>query len=126
MKKIFFLLTISLSLFADFRLDKAEQLKLDPKTQEEAADLFFQLSLEGSSYADVELGKLYIYGTGIPQNCQRGIIYLLNGATAETPNYEGFLEASKLFENGICVKKSEEKALKYKNLYEKKKGIKND
>ncbi len=116
---IFLSITFSL-LFSETKLEEAERLKQDPKSQAKAQDLFLQLSLEGSSYADVELGKLFIYGEGVPQDCQKGILYLLNGATAKNPNYEGFKEISYLFKEGICVKKDEIKSEKYIRMYNEK------
>lgn len=99
----------------------AQQYKL-AKNYEKTAEIYLDISLKTESgSASKELGKIYIYNSGnqTKENCRKGVSYLLNGLSTKNPDIEVFLELSKIFKDGICVPKSEEKAEKYKNAFYK-------
>ena len=129
MKKILiFLFSVSIVFSMDLRLEKALKLSKNPVTQEKAAEKLLELTLEGNKRAMTELGRLYIYGKGVPKDCKKGT-YLLFGALLKTdsgePEPEAMKELALMFKRGVCVKKDKEKYQKYLKKYFKMKSVKN-
>ncbi len=91
---------------------------------EKSKEIYLDLSQKGQGSASLELGKLFIYQNASPlkEDCRKGVAYFLNSLQSQTPDIQGFLEISKLFEQGICLEKNQQKADKYKNSYIKLKG----
>ncbi len=121
------LLIIFLSVYAfASSMEEASLLSKNPATEEKAAEIYLEYVLQGNPTAMIELGKLFIYGKGMKNDCKKGIIYLFNSVSGENKDYKGYLELSNLFKRGICVNKDEQKEIKYRKIYyEKIKGLRN-
>lgn len=122
MKKILLFLAISLSLFAveDIRLKKAIEMSKDPAQQTKAAEKLLALSLEGETKAMTQLGRLFLYGKGIPQDCKKGTYFLINALSKKEgsiPDPEAMKELALMFKRGLCVKKNEVIFKKYMDKY---------
>lgn len=139
MKKLLTLLAFGTLLFADTpEIEKLKECYLkdnvgcgmtyakllkDQNRNEESASVYLDLSLKGSYAATRELSKFYIYETpGIPQDCRKGVAILLNSVSevATKESLPSYMEISTIFQKGVCVEQSDEKAKKYKDLYVKK------
>jgi len=121
MKKIIILLLSASLLFSlDIRLDKAIAMSKDPTKQQEAADKLLELSLEGNTKAMTEMGRLFIYGKGMPRNCKKGTYFLINALSKtdiNNPDPEAMKELALMFKRGLCVKKDKKKYDKYMKKY---------
>lgn len=89
---------------------------------EKAGDMYLQAyETDTTGLAAFNLGKLYLYKfETTKENCNKGVTYLFSSLEGKPPRLEAFLELSKLFEKGICVKQDFDKAQKYKNIYNRK------
>jgi len=127
MKKIIvFILVFSVFSFSsEGRLDKALRLSKNPATQTEAAERLLEIAMEGNTVAMTALGRLYLYGKGVPQDCPKAMYFLLN-SLSDTPihkrNPEAMKEIANMFKRGLCVDKDKGKYLKYYKRYLKMKS----
>lgn len=123
MKKIIiFILLINISVFASegLYLIKAMQLTRNPATASEGAKKLLSIAMEGNTVAMTALGRLYLYGKGVPQSCPKAFYLFLNSLTStelHKKNPEAMKEIADMFKNGICVKKNNKKYLKYYERY---------
>jgi len=119
---IFCMLLVSVS-FSETLEELIIMAKSAP-TQEAAAEKLLALSLEGEPRAMTALGRIYLYGKGVPQNCKKGTYFLLNAVSKSKlndPDPEAMKELGLMFRRGLCVDKSEEKYEKYFKKYVKMK-----
>lgn len=87
----------------------------EKKKDSRAYDIFLDLSIKGDADSMYRIGKHYIYDKN---DCSKGIPILLN-SLVEKKDKEVFLTLYDLFNNGICVEKDKDKALKYLNISKK-------
>jgi len=102
-------------------LDKAIEMSKDPTKAEKASELLLELAMQGNKKAMTQLGRGYIYGKGVKQDCRKGFWFLLNALSkegAQNQDPEALKEIALMFNRGLCVKKDNSKYIKYLKRYE--------
>jgi hypothetical protein len=90
------------------------QQALVASNPEVARALLWRSTALGNSDAQVRLADMYIYGQGVPQNCDQGLILLRLAAQKANPQAQGKLGA--LYATGKCVSQDRVQAYRWLTL----------
>jgi TPR repeat protein len=90
------------------------QQALATTNPEVARALLWRATALGNSDAQVRLADMYIYGQGVPQNCDQGLILLRSAAQKANAQAQGKLGA--LYATGKCVSQDRVQAYRWLTL----------
>jgi len=81
------------------------------KNLEIASALLWRATALGNSDAQVRLADMYIYGQGVPQNCDQGLILLRSAAQKANPHAQSKLGV--LYATGKCISQDRVQAYRW-------------
>jgi hypothetical protein len=87
------------------------QQALVAKNPEIARALLWRATALGNSDAQVRLADMYIYGQGVPQNCDQGLILLRSAAQKANPHAQSKLGV--LYATGKCISQDRVQAYRW-------------
>jgi TPR repeat protein len=90
------------------------QQALGATNPEVARALLWRATALGNSDAQVRLADMYIYGQGVPKNCDQGLILLRLAAQRANPQAQAKLGA--LYATGVCVSQDRVQAYRWLTL----------
>jgi hypothetical protein len=90
------------------------QQALATTNPEVARALLWRATALGHPDAQVNLADVYIYGQGVPQNCEQGLVLLRSAAQKANPRAQGKLGA--LYATGKCVSLDRVQAYRWLSL----------
>jgi TPR repeat protein len=90
------------------------QQALATTNPEVARALLWRATALGNPDAPLRLADMYIYGQGVPQNCEQGLVLLCSAAQKANPRAQGKLGA--LYATGKCVSQDRVQAYRWLSL----------